>query len=236
MRRGLTSFFRFCAAFVIAPGIMGLLAQSPNPPLVASAGPEAAKFVLKHFSINPLASDPNTHQPLRADGSWSLSKSRPESCPQTTETCVEVNYAVPAQSVKCSWVISLSDSGVDGNVLNENDDAGNYMVRTLSAGEAISFVKSRSKPVTPPIAVAARVSGIVITRVLVGKTGEVQHVWPVSGPPMLIPASLDAAKKWSFMPMTIGARTAQYQVQLVFTYYLPIDSMPTSPGAVKLAP
>lgn len=107
---------------------------------------------------------------------------------------------------------------MDGTVLDENDDTDNYMVRMFSDSEATPFIKSRSKPVFPAIAAAAHVSGAVVTKVLVDKSGEVQLVRPVSGPPMLIQASIDAAHKWSFMPLTVGARSVPYEVQLVFTF------------------
>ncbi len=119
---------------------------------------------------------------------------------------------------RCSWIISLNENGTDGTVLDENDDTDNYMVRMLSDSEATPLIKSRAKPVFPAIAIAARVSGPVVTKVLVSKSGEVQLARPVSGPPMLIPASIDAAKKWSFMPLTVGARPVPYEVQLVFTF------------------
>ena len=221
------------------------LAQVQHPPVIAQAqeaqtstefaavatslGPQAVKVVLKHFTINPQRLDPNTHQPLRTDGSWSINKSRPESCPEAARTCVEVFYVVPDQSARCSWITSLDESGADGVVLDVNEDADNYMVRVLSGSEAAPFIRSRIKPVFPPIARAARVSGSVITKVLVGRSGEVQLVRPVSGPAMLVPASIDAAKKWSFTPMTIGARTFQYEVQLVFTFDAQF-------GMVKIAP
>ena len=187
-------FWGVCSACVIACGAGNLGAQPPNASLAASVGPEAVKVVLKQFTINALATDLNTHQPLRADGSWSISKSRSASCPQAAEKCVEVSYTVPEQSAKCSWVISLNEGGTDGIVLDENDDTDTYMVRTVSGSEALPFIKSRSKPVFPPIAIVARVSGAVITRVLVSKSGDVQHVRVVSGPPMLQQASIDAAK------------------------------------------
>ena len=162
--------------------------------------------------------DAVVNQPLHADGTWSVSKSRPASCLETTQACVEVFYEVPAQGARCSWIISLNENGTDGTVLDENDDTDNYMVRMLSDSEATPLIKSRAKPVFPAIAIAARVSGPVVTKVLVSKSGEVQLARPVSGPPMLIPASIDAAKKWSFMPLTVGARPVPYEVQLVFTF------------------
>jgi hypothetical protein len=233
MRQRPASVLGFAGVFAIAFGMGQVSAQSPDAPVAPTVGPEAVQVVLKHFSINQLVSDPNTHKPLRADGSWSLSKSRPLSCAQATQNCVEVFYEVPAQSAKCSWVISLDPSNTDGTILDENDDADNYMVRTLTGSEATPLVKSRSKPVTPPISIALGASGTVVTRVLIGKSGDVQKVSPVSGPPVLVSASIDAVKKWSFSPLKIGTRAVQYEVQVAFTFYPPIQTMA---GAVKMTP
>jgi hypothetical protein len=203
---------------------VNLAAQTPNASAAASIGPQAVKVVLKHFTMNPLAADPTTHQPLRADGNWSVGKDRPTSCPLSAGTCVEVFYTVPEQSAKCSWVLSLDENGMDGTFLDENDDTGNYMVRTVADSEALPLIKSRTKPVYPPIAIAARVSGPVVMKVLVDKSGEVQRVGAVSGPAMLVQASINAAKKWTFMPMTM-----QYVVELVFTFT-------SRDGNIKMAP
>jgi len=202
--------------------------QSARTPVAETAGPQAVKIVLKHFAINPLAADASTHQPLRTDGTWSLSKNRPALCPQAS-TCVEVFYEVPNQSAKCSWIIVPDEGGMDGSILDENNDADTYMVRMLTSAEATPLIKSRITPTWAPIAKAAGVSGTVVTSVLVGKSGEVLRARPVSGPPMLIPASIDAAKKWNFSPMTLGPRTVQYQVQLVFTFYSLTNKVKTEP-------
>jgi protein TonB len=79
-------------------------------------------------------------------------------------------------------------------------------------------MKSRSKPVYPPIAVAAQVSGTVITRVLVDRSGDIQHVRVLSGPAMLQQASIDAAKNWKFMQMTFNKHAVPYEAELVFTF------------------
>jgi TonB family protein len=233
MRSGTESVLWLIVAYALACGVTPLEAQPSNAPAAALVGPQAVKVVLKQFAINHLASDPITHNPLRTDGSWSISKNRPTACPQVAATCVEVFYEVPDQSAKCSWVISLDENGAEGKVIDENDDADNYMVRTLTGSEAASFVKSRNKPVVPPIGVAVHVNGTVALQVLVGKTGDVQKVLSVNGAPMLQTASIDAAKKWTFLPMTIGTRTVQYQVPLVFTFYPWIGSIP---GTIKIAP
>ncbi len=232
MKRALASALSVCAASAIACGCEFMLGQSSGVTPTASSGQQLVKVVLKHFTISEVT-DPNTHQPLRTDGSWSLSKKRPEICPEGARDCVEVHYAVPDQSAECAWTIAMDESGTDGTVLDENDDADKYLIRKLSDSEAVALIQSRTKPVTPPISVALGANGTVITRVLVGKSGDVQKVSFVSGPQILVPASIDAAKKWTFKPLKISTRSVQYELQVAFTFYPPIQTMP---GAVKMKP
>ena len=232
MKRALASALSVCVASAAACGCDPIQGQSSGL-APAPSGQQVVTVVLKHFTVNSQASDPNTHQPLRTDGSWSLSKKRSEVCPEGVRTCVEVHYGVPDQSADCAWTIEMDESGADGTVLDENDDADKYLIRKLTDIEAIAFVQSRSKPVTPPISVALGATGTVVTRVLVGISGDIQKVSPVSGPQILVQASVDAAKKWTFKTMKIGARAVQYEVQVAFTFYPPIQTMP---GAVKMKP
>lgn len=205
------------AVFMVSAGSLCALAQaSPEPP--PTIGPQAVKFVLSHFTIDGEAADPITHQPLQMNGSWSIGKTHPAACPASAQKCAEVFYTAPAQSAKCSWVISLEDNGTDGTVLDENEDAAKYMVRAVSTPEAKPYVKSRSKPAYPPIAMVANVSGVVTLWTLVDTSGKVQKVRVVSGPAMLQQTSTDAAKKWRFVPLTISSRPVSYEVELVFTF------------------
>ena len=183
-----------------------------------SAGKLAVSVVLKHYAVDPLALNPKTEQPLPTDGSWSIGKLPPSSCPQTNERCLEVFYEVAAESVRCSWVVLLNGDGSDGRFLDESDDTVRYMVLKVSPSEAKALVNTRKKPTFPPIAIMAHVNGAVVLQVLVGKSGEVQKAAVLSGPPMEQQAAIDAAKKWSFKPMLVGARAQPYELQLVFTF------------------
>jgi TonB family protein len=169
--------------------------------------------------MNPAVDNPATGLSLPSNGSWSLAEARPAACPQTDEKCVEVFYDVPAGSVRCSWVVQLNADSTDGQFLDENDDAARYMVRVLSSSEAAPLVAARKKATYPPIAIAARVQGDVFVNVIVGKRG-VQTVHMLSGSPMLQMSSIEAAQKWSFKPLIVGARPVFYQVKLVFKFQL----------------
>ena len=70
---------------------------------------------------------------------------------------------------------------------------------TVMAGRAIS----RPQPVYPAIARNAGVTGTVVLDTTISKTGTVENVSVISGPPMLRQAALDAVKTWRFKPYLI---------------------------------
>ena len=208
-------------------------AQAAPPP--ASVGQQAASAVLKHYDVNPAAKVLASGQPLPLDGDWYVGKTTPASCPQSPQprgTCVEVFYAVPAQEVKCSWVVLLNADGSDGTFLGENDDAARYLLRKVAKNEAKDLVVSRSKPVYPAIAIAAHVAGVVTLRGQVDKTGTVIGLRVLSGPAMLQQASLEGANKWKFKPLLVGAVAVPYEIEFSFTFRVQDSQM----HSVEMAP
>jgi protein TonB len=55
-------------------------------------------------------------------------------------------------------------------------------------------------PVYPPIALSARVKGIVILEALIGEDGRVRDVRVLRSTPLLDRAAEDAVKQWRFRP------------------------------------
>ena len=129
-------------------------------------------------------------------------------------------------------MVLLNGDGTDGKFLDENDDTERYMRLRVTMSEAKALVDTRKKPIYPPIAVAARVSGPVIMEALVDKAGEVRNLRIVSGAPMLQQAAMDAARVWKFKPMMVGARAVPYALQFVFTF----RTQSTTFSTVEVAP
>lgn len=75
-------------------------------------------------------------------------------------------------------------------------------VITLDEKTAKLQLLEKTVPVYPPIAKAARVSGDVVLSIQIQTDGSVEHLRVVSGPPMLIQATLDGVKKWKYRPFT----------------------------------
>ena len=228
--------FRRCAAAVIVAGACGdgfawSGAQQDAGIGIVSVGQQAVSTVLKHYALNPLSIDPKTGKALARDGTWAVGKARPPICPQTEEQCIEVFYQVAAESVRCSWIVLL-DSGSDGKFLAENNDAEHYLLRKTSQAEARTLATTRIKPVYPPIAMAAHVSGSVVLEAVIAPSGEMQSVVVASGPEMLRGSALDAARQWKFSPLRVGEKAVPYHVELVFTFRT--TGPPT--GSVEMTP
>lgn len=59
---------------------------------------------------------------------------------------------------------------------------------------------SRIDPVYPALARQARIEGDVVVEAVIGTDGTVQEMRATSGPALLIPAALEALKKWRYEP------------------------------------
>jgi len=60
------------------------------------------------------------------------------------------------------------------------------------------------RPVYPPIAQSARVSGIVIIEAVIGPTGDVQEARVLRSVPLLDQAALQAVRQWKFTPTLLN--------------------------------
>jgi protein TonB len=56
------------------------------------------------------------------------------------------------------------------------------------------------QPVYPDLAKKGRIQGVVRLYVLIGRDGTVERIRLMSGHPFLVPAAMDAVKKWQYRP------------------------------------
>jgi serine/threonine-protein kinase len=89
----------------------------------------------------------------------------------------------------------------------------------ISAGVAVGMLLEKTAPTYPPIAKAARVSGTVILQATISKTGTIENLRVVSGPPMLQQAALDAVKTWRYRPYLLFGEPVEVEttVNVIFT-------------------
>ncbi len=74
------------------------------------------------------------------------------------------------------------------------------------------------KPEMPPIARAAHASGTVEVEVIVDETGKVIAAQAVNGHPLLIPPSLEAARKARFTPTLVGNQPVKVIAVVIYNF------------------
>ena len=74
----------------------------------------------------------------------------------------------------------------------------------VSSGTMAGQLISRPDPIYPPIAKAAHVSGAVVLRAIISKTGTIENLQVVSGPEMLRASAIDAVKRWKYKPYLLN--------------------------------
>ncbi|MEI9969960.1 MAG: energy transducer TonB [Terracidiphilus sp.] len=88
----------------------------------------------------------------------------------------------------------------------------------VSQGVAVGMITDKIDPVYPPIAIAARVDGVVLLKAFIAKDGTIQNLQAESGPAMLVPAAMAAVKQWHYRPYFLDGEPVEVEttVQVIF--------------------
>ena len=76
------------------------------------------------------------------------------------------------------------------------------------------------RPVYPPLAKQARISGVVKLSAIISKDGSIQHLEVISGHPLLVPAALEAVKQWVYQPTLLNGEPVEVQTQIDVNFTL----------------
>jgi len=86
---------------------------------------------------------------------------------------------------------------------------------TIKAPEKVKDVR----PVYPPIAREAGVSGVVIIEVRIGTDGTVEQAHVLKSIPLLDQAALDAVKQWEFVPTLLNGAPVPIMMTVTINFY-----------------
>jgi TonB family protein len=92
------------------------------------------------------------------------------------------------------------------------------------------------QPVYPEIAKKANVSGTVLLHVIVAKDGTVMQIQYISGPPLLMKASMDAVRHWQYEPTLLNGEPVEVETTISVVYTLGDDSASAPLPASALDP
>jgi TonB family protein len=75
------------------------------------------------------------------------------------------------------------------------------------------------EPVYPPLAMQARISGVVRLNAVIGKDGTVQNLTLSSGHPLLVAPAIEAVKQWVYAPTLLNGQAVEVvtQIEVEFT-------------------
>ncbi|MDT7543587.1 MAG: periplasmic protein TonB [Acidobacteriota bacterium] len=91
---------------------------------------------------------------------------------------------------------------------------------TISGGVLNGKAISRPTPPYPPIARAARASGVVQVQVTVDETGKVISAHAISGNPLLQQAAVQTAYSWRFSPTLLSGQPVKVTGSITFNFNL----------------
>ena len=81
-------------------------------------------------------------------------------------------------------------------------------IRVSSTLQMTKLVK-RVLPAYPPLAKAARISGVVRLIGIIAKDGTVRNLQLVSGHPLLTRAAIEAVEQWVYQPTLLGGEPVE---------------------------
>jgi len=88
----------------------------------------------------------------------------------------------------------------------------------ISSGVMEGRKVSGAEPRYPAIAVAARIQGTVFLAATISRTGVIENLRVVSGPPMLTPAAAEAVRTWRYRPYLLNGEPVEVEttVRVIF--------------------
>ena len=89
----------------------------------------------------------------------------------------------------------------------------------VSSGVMDGNLLEKTAPAYPVIARQAHIQGTVVLQATIGKTGEIENLRVVSGPPLLRQAALDAVSSWRYKPFQLNGSPVAVEttVDVVFS-------------------
>jgi periplasmic protein TonB len=89
----------------------------------------------------------------------------------------------------------------------------------VSSGVMAGQLIYKVTPLYPAIAVAVRAEGTVVLQAMISKSGAIENLRVVSGPPMLQQAAIDAVKQWRYRPYALDGQAVEVEttVNVVFS-------------------
>lgn len=89
---------------------------------------------------------------------------------------------------------------------------------SISAGVAQGMLIHKTTPVYPKFAQDAHVTGTVVMKATITKTGSIEAIQVLSGPKMLAPSAVDAVKTWKYKPYMLDGQPIAVETNITVVF------------------
>jgi protein TonB len=66
----------------------------------------------------------------------------------------------------------------------------------------------------------ARVEGAVVLRAIISREGNIENLQVLGGPPMLVPAAINAVRQWRYRPYYLNGEPVEVETQVTINFTL----------------
>jgi len=178
----------------------------PPPPPPAAAPIRAAETeILKNGELRTPTRIPKKIEILRED----------QNLPQTGGVVGGVPGGIPGGQL----------GGVIGGIISSSNN-NTVMIPKLepvkrvriSQGVTQGMLISKIEPAYPKLALAARVTGVVMLHAIISREGKIEELEVVSGHPILVPAAIEAVKQWRYRPYLLNGEPVEVETNIMVTF------------------
>ena len=96
------------------------------------------------------------------------------------------------------------------------------MVQRIRVGGNVQQARliRQPKPLYPPLAKQARISGTVKLNAIIAKDGTIMNLSVISGHPLLVPSAMEAVKQWAYQPTLLNGEPVEVVTQIDVNFTL----------------
>jgi len=108
---------------------------------------------------------------------------------------------------------AIPDLGATGG----GSDVKLEVKRIISTNSEAQII-SRVEPIYPRIAVASGVQGAVKLHAIISRSGKIESLELISGPPLLVQAALDAVRQWRYRPYYLNGEAVEVETFITVNF------------------
>ncbi len=201
-------------SFLVAPP-----PPPPPPPPPAAAPPKVVKVIPRQFDAGRLMA------PKQVPKEIAMIKEEELPPPSTGGVVGGVPGGVPGGSPGgviggiISSVPTAAPPPPPPPVKVEQKPATPQRIRVGGNVQQAKLIR-QPKPIYPPLAKQARISGVVRLNAIIGKDGTIQNLTVASGHPLLVPAAMEAVKQWVYQPTLLNGEAVEVVTQIDVNFTL----------------